>query len=308
MRRPGGRRIAMWTGSAAIIVLGVGVYFLWDALILELAYRDLRSDDLARRQHAATRLRESGWTQCISRILKADCVGPLYHRFLREASLIVPPLLLDRDFDEVQGLLTRQGFPLVKSSERGSELDARFLLKKSFFSSSPQPSLDLYLLLSAAPPRKVKKAEIALIIDFGNAFDEAVQNLPVPNDTVLNEVLRKDQVKKAGSEWPILEDIQISYSYHGKRHDEYNPSGFNVQVKFAAWLTEKIAEKRMYFFMESELDPLRTRTGKTDPNRRFTPLDSFGEVEGGGSNEWWKGDKETMERNKKKYLKEGRSF
>ena len=112
MRRSGGRRIAFWTGSAAIIVLGVGFYFLWDALILELTYRNLRSDDLARRQHAATRLRESGWTQCISRILDADRVGPLYHRFLREASLIVPPLLVDRDFDEVQGLLTRQGFPL----------------------------------------------------------------------------------------------------------------------------------------------------------------------------------------------------
>ena len=89
----------------------------------------------------------------------------------------------------------------------------------------------------------------------------------------------------------------------GSWYSEYDPSGFHVVVEFTASLEERIAGKREFFTVTSGLDPLQSRYGKKKFSPGFKSQDTLGGVTGRGASEWWHGDQETIESNKRKYLK-----
>lgn len=225
-----------------------------------------------------------------------------YHRFLRSASLLVPRVCVGKDWTKVTRFLDMNESPSMEAWENGSTIHNYYLLRRNAIEFSDNHSLDLWLLLSASPSRKIYAGDVALVSNLNAKYSDVIESAPYPRDSVLDRVLRANDVKEVGKSWPILKRVLVQYGHLQNRWMEYNPSGFHVTVEFCASLTDEIAGKRMYFYVPSGLDPLKSFSGEIMPNSEFTESDTLGGVESGGGNEWWHGEPDVVDANKKKYL------
>src|SRR5262249_23607734 len=126
-----------------------------------------------------------------------------------------------------------------------------------------------------------------------------------PRGSILEAVLTSKKVQETGETRPFLKRVYVYYGYIFSHYTPHNPSGFHVNVEFTASLKEQIAGKWLYFTVNSGLDPWRTVEGKARPSGDFKPQNVLGDVRNRGGNEWWYGDQEVVEANKRRYLKKG---
>ena len=316
MMKKKGRRIAIATGAGAFLVFPIGAVLLKTPVLHELSFRDLLARDPARRSSAVERLGRSGWEECLPRLLHMDPENS-YQVFLRQASLAVSPLLVGREWKEVQELLQRNGFEAVEAWENGSAVNAHYLLKKGFLALHGVAPLDLLLLLQArnlngpngpALPGKVTRADVALLADLRRPFEEVVEESPFPAGTVLAEVLDLDPVKADGATWPILKGICVSYGFIFDRWARFSPSGFRVTAEYVSSLTDAVGNRRTYYYFNSGLDPLRSVDGEEEPHAGFQPKDTLEAGRPGGSNESWRGEGQTVEASKEKFLRKSQAL
>lgn len=223
-----------------------------------------------------------------------------YHRFLRSSSLVVPPVCVGKTWAAVTGFLDKTHS--MEAWENGSAIHNYYQLQENAIELSDRHSLDLWLLLSASPSRKIYAGDVALVSILNTNYSGVIDGAPYPVGSVLDRVLRADDVKEVGKSWPYLKRILVHYGHLQDRWMEYNPSGFHVTVEFCASLTDEIAGKRMYFYVPSGLDPLQSYSGEIMPNSEFTESDTLGDITSGGGNEWWHGEPDIVDINKKKYL------
>jgi hypothetical protein len=214
-----------------------------------------------------------------------------YHHFLREAAKILPPTCVGRDWSNITSLLAQRECPLVESWNNGNR--RYHLVQKDVFSFPRGQSLDAFLWLSSdsdiparfqADSRRVFEANIVLAANFNVAYQDLIDRDPFPRGSVLDVVLRSQDVQREGSRWPLVKTVFVQYGtsiYRGG-----SVSGFDVTVELTASAEKKIGSKKMDFFVRSGLDP----------------RDSLGEIAGQGGNEWWHGDAAVIEANKRKYL------
>lgn len=249
-------------------------------------------------------------SEAIERVLKLKADS--YQVFLREASLLAPPLLKGQSWADVQQLMTKHGFTVARAWENGDAVHSHHLAKKNAFILPSGRSLDLRFELSArnldrgrspARPGELYAANVVLVSELGAPYSEVMNERRFPEGSVLDAVLRSEPVKEAGATWPVSKSISVHYGYIGNRREEHNPSGFHVTIEFVASTTEAIGGKRMYLYAASGLDPLRSRDGKEVLRDGFKARDTIEEIQESGGNEWWHGAAETVEANQRKYLK-----
>lgn len=235
-----------------------------------------------------------------------------YHVFLREAALIVPPVLRGQNWSEIQGLMKTKSFSAIEAWDNGDFMSSYHIVKRKAFVFHGGHSLDLCLLLSARtidPPTrpglagKLRHVDIALVAEISEPYERVVGEKRYPKGSVLDAILTSKYVKEVGEIWPLLKRVYVYYGYLDNRWEDYSPSGFIVTVDFVASDTESIAGKKMSFRVASGLDPRQSRDGKEQPSKRFKPHDSVGEIWAAGGNEWWYGEPEVVQANKNKYLK-----
>ena len=226
-----------------------------------------------------------------------DLESESYHIFLREASQLVPPFCVDQSWSTITGVIDKQEFPVIEAWENGDAIHRYYLAKKHAYSFPNGNALDLYLLLSAnnldRPKQPVRRArvyvaDVALVAELNAPYADIVAQDGYSKGSILDVMLNSPTVKAEGSRWPILSRIYVHYGIIADRWVEYEASGFQVTVEFTASLNEKIGGKRAYFYIPSGLDPLRSWDGE-ELMEGFTPADTLGEIQEGGSNEWWSG-------------------
>lgn len=239
-----------------------------------------------------------------------------YHRFLRKISLLVPPRCVGQQWNTVTKIMEQHRFPVVESWDNGDAAHCYYLVKKKAFQFSNGHSLDLHILLTVllsaenadrpnlpARPGKIYAADTALVADINAPYADLVAQERYPKGSILDTVLRLDKVKAVGSTWPLLKKVYVHYGYLFDRWVEHSPSGFHVTVEFSASINEKVGGKKMYFFVPSGLDPLRSPNSQEELLDGFTAKDTLGGIRSGGGNEWWYGAPDVVEANQKKYLK-----
>jgi len=240
--------------------------------------------------------------------LKADS----YHVLLREAAILAPPVLKNQEWAEIQKLMKENPFAPIEAWENGDAVHSYHILQSKAFTFPNGHSLDLYLLLSApnldrprqpARPGKPYRADVALVADFNAPYSQVIGEKRYPKGSIIDAILASVKVKQVGEVWPLLKRIYVHYGYIDSRWASHNPSGFHVSVEFTASTKEEIAGKKMYFNVASGLDPLQSLEGKETLLKNFRPQDTLDGIREGGGNEWWHGNSEAVEANKRKYLK-----
>ncbi len=235
-----------------------------------------------------------------------------YHLLLRESSRLLPPQCLKKPWSEINGHFVDLRLPAMESWENGDAIHRYYLLKKNVIAFSGCSSTDLWILLSAmnsdrpnypVKPGAVYAADVAIVSTVSTSYHELIDTKPYPADSVLDTVLKSDDVKSIGATWPIVHRIYVHYGYIANRWSEHNPNGFHVTVEFVTSLDQEVAGKRINFTVPSGLDPLRTLSGQELVDAAFVSSDTLGAVESGGGNEWWHGEPHVVEANRKKYLK-----
>lgn len=253
-----------------------------------------------------------------NQILLKDAIAKLrdldiksYHSFLRESSRLLPPQCIEKPWSEINGHLVEMGLPTMESWENGSAIHRYYRLKSDAVTFPGCRSTDVWLLLSArnsdepnypVKPGAVYKADVAIVSTIDTAYQQLIDAKPYPADSVLDTVLRSDEVRRVGATWPIIHRVYLHYGYIANRWSEHNPNGFHLNIEFVASLREEIAGKRINFFVPSGLDRMRTHLGKELADPTFVASDTIGEVQSGGGNEWWHGESHVIETNRKKYL------
>ena len=86
-------------------------------------------------------------SEAIEKVLKLKTDS--YHVFLREASLLAPPLLKGQDWSDIQKLMAKHGFTVVKAWENGDAVHSHHLAKRNAVVFPSGYSLDLQFQLSA---------------------------------------------------------------------------------------------------------------------------------------------------------------
>jgi hypothetical protein len=248
--------------------------------------------------------------EALDRVLKLKADS--YHVLLREASRLVPPALLGREWGEVQRLMQNHSFVSVEAWDNGSAANAYWLLKRKAVTFSNGYSLDLYALIQARNldepnyPLRLDglcRADVALVAAINAPYAQVIAEERYPKGSVLEVILNHMKVREVGETWPLLSKIYVNYGYLYDRWRGYNPSGFEVQVEFIVSTQEEIAQKKMTFTVASGLDPLRSLDGKKAVLDGFESQDTLGKIRECGGLEAWHGEPETIAALKLKYLK-----
>jgi hypothetical protein len=249
-------------------------------------------------------------SEAIEKVLKLKTDS--YHVFLREASLLAPPLLKGQDWSDIQKLMAKHGFTVVKAWENGDAIHSHHLAKRNAVVFPSGYSLDLQFQLSArnldrgrfpAKPGKLYAADVVLVSKIAAPYAKVVQDRGYPKGSILDALLTSEKLKEEGGIWPILNSISVHYGYIFDRWAEHSPSGFHIAIEFVASTKEEIGGNQMYFYAASGLDPLQSSDGNEKVLDAFKAQDTIEGIRQGGSGEWWQGEPKTIEANKRKYLK-----
>lgn len=254
-------------------------------------------------------------SKAIEQVLKLEIDS--YQVFLRESMLLAAPRFKGQEWADAQESMKTNEFEVVKEWANGDTVHSIHLLKKDAIVFPGGASLDLQLHLSAgnlnrgrlpAKPGKLYAARVMLVSDIRKPYEQILEEQPYPNNTVLDVLVRSNEMKRDGETWPIVKEISVHYGYLESWYTAYNPSGFFVTVEYVASTDEEIGGKTWYFHIVSGLDPPRDRNGNAEAEqegeKEFTPRDMvYKQIMKRGGSEWWRGDSETIEANKRKYLR-----
>jgi hypothetical protein len=248
-------------------------------------------------------------SEAIQKVLRLKTAS--YHVFLREASLIVPPVFKGREWADVEKLMAKHSFAVVEAWENGDAVHSHHLARRNAILLPGGHSLDLEFQFSAlnldrtrlpAKPGKLYAANVVLVSRIGAPYSKVAKDRFYPKGSVLDALLTSGKLEDQGRIWPILDLISVHYDYLYDRWADHSPSGFRITVEFVASKSEEIGAERMDFCAASGLDPLQSAEGKEKLLNGFKAQDTIEYIKGGGSLEWWKGEPGTIEANKRKYL------
>jgi hypothetical protein len=236
--------------------------------------------------------------------------GASYHSVLRDIHLATRDhRLLGSKWQEVSEALAAHGAKLIDRS--GDSSWHVYLLTESVYLSPTGRSHDLFAWLHVLREDSGKggKTEVGVrVSDIGLtaapklAFKEAVAELASRPSTALDAVLSHTRVRETVDKgWVRIDRVYASYDPIRDRWSEYLLHGFHVKVAFGLDAPPGTAGKRLYFTVDSNLDPPQTWDG--NPLGGTKVEDTLGRVRPWGGNEWWHGTGRTVEANRARYLK-----
>jgi hypothetical protein len=218
-----------------------------------------------------------------------------YHTLLREASLLVPPVLKDRDRNAAEKFMRTLGFSLEEKWNNGIVDQSDYLIKRNAVPCGKNHSLDLHFVFATwinknthelAPPRTLDWADLALVDDIDRPYRQVIDESRYATGSVLDVILRCASIQKEGERWSSLKRMRVHYGPIFVKWLDTMPSGFSVEVEFRNSVNENDGYKRMRFYVVSGLDPWRSLGGKLDDKQAdFKPSDTLGEMIEGGSSE-----------------------
>lgn len=205
------------------------------------------------------------------------------HVFLREATLAVSSACNHKSWGEVTTAIDKQMCPVVFSRKYNNTLDQHYLVRSSAVALPNGQSLDAYISISRKEDSKGPTAKAfhgrVVLFDEINAKSKAVKKNRYPKDTVLDIILRSDEITREMKRWSYMKSVYLSYEPIIRREGVYY--GFAATVEFAESLDKNIGGKRLYFLVSSGLGPAYDKI----PDG-FDQRDTLGGLETNGSSEW----------------------
>jgi hypothetical protein len=229
---------------------------------------------------------------------------------LWKASRLVQDACLGADWQLVRNELAKQKLIPIRSRESQYLSHRSYVVQKGVFSAGNRAhDMLLEFEIDKRDTADVPGAKAGRIITaragfrarINEDFDVFVSRKAYPPDSALQVVLTDPEVRRTAETFPVLKEVSVSYDLIRDRWQEWNPSGFYIDLNFEIDAKKEIAGAHLFYTVESGLDPFKDWKGNSREGP-FVPKDTLGGIRGWGSSEWWKGDKETVERNKKKYL------
>jgi hypothetical protein len=234
-----------------------------------------------------------------------------YHQMLHDATHRIAPLLPDQPWVEVDELLQKLDFRLLKSGGGAEVFWRQYRVKKKAVTFPNERSLDLELHLDMryADPKtrlprdaKVYRVQVLLVADCRASLAELRSDKPFPLASVIDLGLNSEELAEEGAAWPILKKVSVEYSYLFNRWDDRSPCGFKLVFEFAASDSEDVAGKAVRFDVASGLDPRQAFVDRYKPVAGFKPRDILGDLEYRGGGEWWRGTPDEVAANRRKFL------
>lgn len=279
------------TGAFSILMLGI---FSGSAIGLETSDEDSRRKTM---------------TGVIGQV--GDIPKETIHQWLRDAHRLLGKNFEGVPFWEVVKVAEDLKLPLIEGWENGTAIHRRFKLADSVFELGSGKSADAYLFFSSMNRKDAQmpfvatdiyNASIGLLIDVGMPYEAVIERGVFPANSALRRSLDLDEVAKSGGLWPYLKRMTVSYDILFNRWLEEHPSGFHLDIEFAASLKKKIGSKRISCSILSGLDPPQDFYGKPT-EKKHKPKDSLGEPRTHGGSEGWHGEDDEIAANKAAYLR-----
>lgn len=233
------------------------------------------------------------------------------HQWLRDAYRLLGKNFEGVPFEEAVKVAEDLKLPLIEGWENGTAIHRRFKLADSVFELGDGRTADAYLFFSSRNQTDAQipfvatdiyNASIGLTVDVGMPYEAVLERGVFPPKSALRRALDLEEVATSGESWPHLKRLTISYGILFNRWLEEHPSGFDIEVEFAASLKKEIGYKLISCTVTSGLDPLRDLDGNpTEENHR--PIDSLGDLRSYGGGEGWHGEDHEIEANKAAYLR-----
>lgn len=249
----------------------------------------------------------------MTRVIEQVAVIPkeTMHQWLRDANRLLGKSFEGVPFGEAIKVAEGLKLPLIEGWENGSAVHRRFKLADAVFKLGSGKTADAYLFFSSRNQKDgqtpfittgIYNASIGLLVEVGMPHEAVVERNVFPANSALRRALDLDEVVTSGLSWPYIKRVTVSYEVLFDRWREEHPSGFAVDIEFAASLEKEIGYKSISCSIPSGLDPLRAGDGKPT-EKDHKPEDSLGEPRSHGGGEGWYGEAEVIAANKAAYLR-----
>jgi hypothetical protein len=219
-----------------------------------------------------------------TRIRNADS----YHQLLKQATDAVRGSCVGKEWTDVAKSFERQKIGPADPNHHQWGTTYRCVVKKGAIKAGGHPldliiELDTTLVTSKTEPTRqvIQRAKAGLSMAPKVPIEELARAKPFAEGTLLDRFL--NEVRAEGSPYPILQELRVEYDRIHERREEIVLSGFHLMAEFVT--KDGRAGKRVFFTVESGLDPPQTRDGAV-PAERFVPKDTLGEFRSRGGSEW----------------------
>lgn len=232
-----------------------------------------------------------GWfTYQRNKALKEQQADDRFHKLIRDATKIVQPQASGKPWKEVQTLFAETGYELLSEDQRQYTVERRFLMREEAWGAMDGTQHRLIVDVSVPAyeeTKRVVKVAAGLTGSPNTPFEEAVRDELFPKRSAVGVCLADSGVVEAAKDYPILKEITVTYDLI---RDKWNWSdtysyGFHVSVELGKSAANDLAGRRMYFTVDSSLDPPEDRNGRP-MTEGFEPSSALGEVHQWGSSQW----------------------
>ena len=311
-------RVAVFSLLSVFVVAGSQERPGADALILKLGSSDIAEREAATRaliecgesvrpaldratsnpnKEIATRAKQilralerhvDGLSHAFERIRKES--GDSYQRMVRDSTHAAAAVFEGKDLRPMIKSLERQGFTLEKWRDETDVAQYRVIVKPGALVSAAGVTHDLVLNLTAdykpsklEPTREIVRDAGAGLRTRQKADMADILAKPYPAKTALELAFSHDETRNGQSEFPVVEEIELSYHQFGSHREETLDWGFDVVIRCAN--REHSAGYLASYFFASGLDAHQER-GKAENPAGFESKDTLEVRYASGSGSW----------------------
>lgn len=221
-----------------------------------------------------------------------------FHRLVREAALDEQSKAVGRTWEEVRARYDAAGYVPVSARENQITTDRVYLVRAAAWSSRTGLSHDLVVKTSVdgrdpaksadAKPGEVVFATAGLVARPEVEFAKLSADGAYPSDSAVGRCLATAEFREAVTKYPIVKRVEVTYDLIRDRWLDAVPYGFHVWIDLGESLQSDDAGSRLFFTVESGLDPPEDWHGQRLPAETGArPV--FGEVRYWGGSEWRRG-------------------
>jgi hypothetical protein len=215
-----------------------------------------------------------------------------YHRLLWRAYHLAHNSAKGRPWADVGPVLDRLQVTRLSSNNYQLGTAYSYRMKPKGFTTANGLAHDLVVVFHVGDEstedkptvRRVFRVDVNLVATVKKPFAELARAKPYPRDTIAVKVLEAPGAIDAAKSCPIVEKIEIGYTYLFDRWAEHSPHGFDVTLTLIDRRKDPTASKSLNARVTSGLDPEQDFFGEKvlAGFRSQDTLDEVGAAVGGG--------------------------
>jgi hypothetical protein len=218
---------------------------------------------------------------------KEQWAADQFHKIIRDAEMSVRPQADGKPWKEVQTQFDRAGYQPLSKKHGEDQIEHRFLIRKNAWAASNGTQHQLIFNITVVHKTHVTGVDAGLVGLPNIPFQQAIRDELYPPRSAVGLCLAHSEVVESAKKFPILKEIEVTYDLIDDRRNWPDPEtfGFHVLVELGKSAANDRSGRRMYFTVESGLDPPQDSSGQP-MTQGFVPSFVLGVVRQCGASQW----------------------